>query len=209
VDYDEMLPYSIAAFLNPVQYISWKNESDNDRVAHELMQAIQGGLLAKEPLEKPREIGDMKISRPVPEFDSRVLDALREPGGTVRLSDKFYIEREEDHRMRKEMQRLGSTVTIRASRQSGKSSLLVRGLDQAKQAGAKTILLDMQRVDKDHQTSLDVFLRYFAEFLVDKLSEDVDRIDKYWKRSLSPQEKLTNLFADFIFDTIERNALLQ
>ncbi len=208
VAFDKMLPYSISAFLNPLQYIIWNGESDNDRVAREIMQAIQGELPVKEPQVVSGTTLEENISKPVPEFDARILDELREPGGTVRLQDRFYIERDEDRRMKNEMKRLGSTVTIRAARQSGKSSLLVRGLDQAKQSGAKTILLDMQRVDKDHRASIDVFLRYFAEFIVFKLSLDVDVIDKYWKRSLSPQEKLTNLFTDFIFDNIERNLVI-
>jgi hypothetical protein len=208
VDYDEMLPYSIAAFLNPLQYITWRSENDNERVTRELMQAIHGELPAKEPREKSPAVAEETISKPVPEFDARVLDELREPGGTVRLQDKFYIERDEDRRMKNEMSRLGSTVTIRAARQTGKSSLLVRGLNQAEQAKAKTILLDMQRVDKDHRTSIDAFLRYFAEFIVYKLSEDAEVIDKYWRRSLSPQEKLTNLLADFIFDKVNRNLVI-
>lgn len=208
VAYDEMLPFAISAFLNPLQYIAWDSEHDNDRVARELVEAIQGVLPAKEPHETTPAMIEEKISKPVPEFDARVLDELREPGGTVRLQDKFYIKREEDRRMENEMKRLGSTVTIRAARQSGKSSLLVRGLDQAKQSGANTMLLDMQRVDRDHLASLDVFLRYFAEFIVFKLSQDADAIDRYWRRSLSPQEKLTNLFTDFIFDKVDRNLVI-
>jgi AAA-like domain/TIR domain/Trypsin-like peptidase domain len=208
VAYDGLLPYSISAFLNPLQYISWKNEGDNERVVRELIQALHGQLPAKEPQEKILVVAEEKLSKPVPEFDARILEELREPGGTVRLRDKFYIKRDEDRRMENEMKRLGSTVTIRAARQSGKSSLLVRGLDQAKQAGAKTILLDMQRVDKDHRASIDIFLRYFAEFIVFKLSLDVDLIDRYWRRSLSPQEKLTNLFADFILDNLDRNLVI-
>ena len=209
VGLDGMLPYSISAFLNPLQYIVWNDENDNERVTRELMQAIQGELLAKDPtIATPLVVSEDSVSRPVPEFDARILDELREPGGTVRLRDRFYIKRDEDRRMENEMKRLGSTVTIRAARQSGKSSLLVRGLDQAKQSGARTLLLDMQRVDKDHRTSIDVFLRYFAEFIVDKLMLDVDVIDRYWKRSLSPQEKLTNLFMDFVFENIDRNLVI-
>jgi hypothetical protein len=208
VAYDEMLPFSISAYLNPLQYIAWDSERDNDRVARELVEAIQGVLPVKESREKTSAVVEEKISKPVPEFDARLLDELREPGGTVRLQDKFYIERDQDRRMENEMKRLGSTVTIRAARQTGKSSLLVRGLNRAEQVGAKTILLDMQRVDSDHRTSIDVFLRYFAEFVVYQLSEDVEMIDRYWRWSLSPQEKLTNLFADFIFDKVERNLVI-
>lgn len=205
VAYHETLPFSIAAFLNPFQYVTWEGESDNNRVAQEIVQAVQGELPMKEPPEKPQVTMEEKITRPVPEFDVRVLDELREPGGTLRLQDKFYVKRDEDRRMDNEIKHLGSTITIRAARQTGKSSLLVRGLDQAKQSGADTILMDMQRVDKDHLISLDVFLRYLAEYILTKLSQDTEVIDRYWRKRLSPQEKLTILLEDFVFDKVHRN----
>jgi AAA domain-containing protein/TIR domain-containing protein/trypsin-like peptidase len=208
VAYEDILPYSISAFLNPLQYILWNNEDDHERVLKELIEAMQGNLPAKEPQETIRAIPEEKVSKPTPEFDARILDELQMPGGTVRLQDKFYIERDEDVRIKNEMKRLGATVTIRAARQSGKSSLLVRGIQQAKQVGANTLMLDMQRVDKDHLTSLDVFLRYFAEFVLFKLSQDADVIDRFWRRSLSPQEKLTSLFEDQILEKVERNVVI-
>jgi tetratricopeptide (TPR) repeat protein len=208
VSYDALLPYSISAFLNPLQYIVWNDDSDNERVAKEVIQAMQGQLPAKSPHEINNVASEENISKSVTEFDARILDELQMPGGTVRLQDKFYIERDEDRRLRSEMKRMGTTITIHAPRQSGKSSLLIRGLEQAKQAGANRMLLDMQRVDKDHLASFDAFLRYFAEFVVFKLSQDADVIDRHWRRSLSPQEKLTNLFEDFIFDKVDRNLVI-
>jgi hypothetical protein len=207
VAYDGLLPYSISAFLNPLQYISWNHAGDNERVVRELIQAMQGQLPAKEPRERVEMVPDI-ISKPTPEFDARILDELQMPGGTVRLQDKFYIEREADIRLKNESKRLGSTVTIRAARQSGKSSLLVRGIQQAKLAGADTLMLDMQRVDKDHLTSLDVFLRYFAEYVVYKLSQGAAVIDRCWQRRLSPQEKLTSVFEDQILEQVERNLVI-
>jgi AAA domain-containing protein/TIR domain-containing protein/trypsin-like peptidase len=208
VVYEDILPYSISAFLNPLQYILWNSVDDHERVLRELIEAMQGQLPAKEPQEKIKIVTEAEVAKPKPEFDARILDELQMPGGTVRLQDKFYVERDEDTRIKTEMKRLGATVTIRAARQSGKSSLLVRGIQQAKQSGANTLMLDMQRVDKDHLTSLDVFLRYFAEYVVFKLSQDADMIDRFWRRSLSPQEKLTSLFEDQILEKVERNVVI-
>lgn len=208
VAYEDILPYSISAFLNPLQYILWKNENDNERVVGELIEAIQGQLSPKEPYEKARVTTEEKIIRPVPEFDAGILDELQMPGGAVKLQDRFYVEREDDNRLRKEMNRLGTTVTIRAARQTGKSSLLVRGIHQARELGADTVLLDMQRVDKDHLTSLDIFLRYFAEYIIFKLSQDVDIINRYWQRNLSPQEKLTSLLEDHVLEKVNGKLVL-
>jgi len=40
----------------------------------------------------------------------------------------------------------GALTTIRASRQKGKSSLLVRGVQHARQNGANIVTLDLQRL---------------------------------------------------------------
>lgn len=208
VAYDDLLPYAISAFLNPLQYIVWNHAGDNERMVRELIQAMQGKLPAKGPPESIRTVAEEKISKPAPEFDARILDELEMPGGTVGLDDQFYIERDEDTRLKNTMKRLGATVTIRAARQSGKSSLLVRGLQQAKQAGANTVLLDMQRVGKDYLTSLDVFLRYFAEYVVFKLSQDAEVIDRFWQKRLSPHEKLTSVFEAQVLEKVDRNLVI-
>ena len=105
VAYDGLLPYSISAFLNPLQYIVWNNERDNERLIGELIQAMQGQLPVKEPQEKIRVIAEENLSKPTPEFDARILDELEMPGGTVLLQDKFYIERDEDTRLKNAMKR--------------------------------------------------------------------------------------------------------
>jgi hypothetical protein len=66
----------------------------------------------------------------------------------------------------------------------------------------------MQRVDKDHLISLDVFLRYFAEYIVYKLSQDADVIDRFWQKKLSPQEKVTSVFESQVLEKVERNLVI-
>lgn len=68
------------------------------------------------------------LFKPLEQFDPQLLDTLREPGGTVSLSDKFYIERKDDEALKRQVSANRSITTIRAARQTGKSSLLVRGL---------------------------------------------------------------------------------
>jgi hypothetical protein len=141
---------------------------------------------------------DNNLHPPLPEFDPRLVDAMEAPGGVVKLRDRFYIERHADAQLRREVTKAGSTTTIRASRQTGKSSLLVRGINEARQNGARVVNLDLQRVDGDRLASPDLFLRDLAEFIVRKLRLDVSEVDRAWKGSLGPQDKLTYLMEDYI-----------
>ena len=101
-----------------------------------------------------------------------------------RLRDRFYIERDADTELKREIVRPGTITTIRASRQTGKSSLLVRGIHHALQQKAKVITLDLQRVDEEYLTSLDRFLRFLAEFIVRKLHLDVTEVVRGWQSGM-------------------------
>ncbi len=135
---------------------------------------------------------------PVPQADASLLAELAAPGGALKLRDQFYIEREADARLRAEVVKLGSTTTIRAPQQTGKSSLLVRGVQHARDNGAKIVSLDLQRVDEEHLASPDTFLRYLAELIVRKLRLDVAEVDAAWDSSLGPQDKLTYFMEDYV-----------
>jgi hypothetical protein len=141
---------------------------------------------------------DETLHSPLPEFDPRFLEELEAPGGAVKLRDKFYIERDADTRLKNEVVRSGTTTTIRAARQTGKSSLLVRGVHHARQNGAKVVLLDLQRVDRDCLETPDGFLHYLAEFIVRKLRLDLGEVEKSWRGSLGSQDKLTYLIENYI-----------
>ena len=163
IAYEGLLPYAIAAFLNPLQYVVWQSEADNERLSHDILAAVEGRLPERPPIqarpvvagftvsEDGRVITDDNSLHPaLPEFDAGFLEELEAPGGAVKLRDRFYIEREADNRLKREVVKQGSTTTIRAARQTGKSSLLVRGVQHACEHGAKVVYLDMSRVDKGH-----------------------------------------------------------
>ena len=211
IAYEGLLPYSINVFLNPLQYVVWESDADNEHVGHNILAAIEGQLPEQTPIQIAPAGASLTISedgrpvangetmpRPLPEFDPRFLDELEAPGGTVKLRDKLYIERDADAQLKRQVARAGAITTIRASRQTGKSSLLVRGMQHARQNGAKVVNLDIQRVDREHLETPDAFLRYLAEHIVRKLRLDVAEVEKAWGDSLGPQDKLTYLMEDYV-----------
>lgn len=220
IAYEGPLPYSIDFFLNPLHYLIWREEGDpaaeNERVGREILTAIEEGRLPeRKPIQRRAGAGEElvlsedgravldadggadEIHPPLPEFDPRFIEKLPAPGGAVRLRDELYVERDADGRLRREVVKRGSTTTIRAARQTGKSSLLVRGVHHARECDAKVVCLDLQRVDQDHLETADAFLRYLAEFIVRKLRLDVG-VERQWRGSLGPQDKLTCLIEDYV-----------
>ncbi|MBN1993916.1 MAG: AAA-like domain-containing protein [Anaerolineae bacterium] len=219
--YEGLLPYSIAALLNPVQYVVWQNEADNKNVAREILAAVKGQLPQQKPIqiepateaniisEDGRPVADdERIQPPLPEFDPRFLAELEVPGGAVKLRDKLYIEREADKHLKREIVKWGATITIRAPRQTGKISLLMRGIREARQSGAKVISLDFQGFGHDQLVSCDVFLREFAETMCHELRLDPADLEKAWRGSLGAQNKLTYFMEDYILPAFEGPIIL-
>lgn len=216
IAFEGLLPYSVAAFIDPLHYVMWQGEADDEQVAQDILAAIEGRSSKRAPIQVSSVTHAVTISEdgrlvhddealhpPLPEFDPRFLEELEAPGGAVKLRDKFYMERDADARLKREIVKSGTTTSIRASRQTGKSSLLVRGMHHARQNGAKVVHLDMQRVDGDFLQSHDVFLHYLAEFIVRQLRLDLAEVEKLWRGTLGPQDKLTYLLEDYILPEMD------
>jgi hypothetical protein len=136
------------------------------------------------------------VSLPPPraEFNPNFLQELQPPSGAVKLSDPLYVERDVDQRMKLEIVKAGTTINIRAPRQTGKTSLLMRGLHLARGQGHRVVFCDLQAVDWDNIASLEKFLQYLAQFVFSELQLDVREVDHAWHSSPLPSTyKLTSL----------------
>src|SRR5262245_43089900 len=95
--------------------------------------------------------------------------SLEPVGGAVPLGSPFYIERKSDEDFRAAIARKDSIVLVKGARQVGKTSLLARGLQQARVAGAKVVLTDLQKLNANQLTSLESFYLALAGMLADQL----------------------------------------
>ena len=222
VAYTDPMPYRLGAYLDPLQYALWQSESDNEPLAQAILEAINSAApLPQESVEflgvgagatvseDGRVISDEEtMPAPLPETDPRFIEELEVPSGAVKLRSKFYIERRADAQVRRQVLRSGTATTIRAPRQTGKSSLLVRGVHHARENGCKVAHLDFQLVDSDYLQTLDIFLRHFAEMIARRLRLDPAEVEKSWRGSLGSQDKLTYLLEDYILPETEAPIVL-
>jgi len=72
-----------------------------------------------------------------------------------------------------------SIVLLKGARQMGKTSLMARGLQQARKAGARVVLTDFQKLNSTHLQSVDNLLLCLAQAIAEQLDLDV-----------APEEKL-------------------
>ncbi len=124
--------------------------------------------------ERPQRL---KFPRPLaiktPDASAGLTEPLEPVGGAMPLDSRFYIERTTDAEFHTAMARQDSIVLIKGARQVGKTSLLARGLQQARETGVRVVLTDFQKLPAVHLETPDAFFFALAQLIADQLDTDV------------------------------------
>lgn len=155
------LPYPLNAWLDPIQYALWRGESDTARLLDELVRAA-GGV----PLSRAGVVGSPATSRDGPPLYSAPLPP---PGGSLDAEDPWYIHRNTDRTGLSVIDHQGITLTIKGSRQMGKSSLLIRILAAAINRGKRCVLVDFQLFGRDALRQESAFFKHFCGSIANQL----------------------------------------
>lgn len=127
---------------------------------------------------------------------------LEPVGGAVPLDSKFYIERPADAEFRFAILRRDMIVLVKGPRQVGKTSLLARGLQQAREAGAKIVLTDFQLLNASQVETVETLFLTLAGMIAEKLRLDY-RPAQSWKAHLGPNINFTDFMEQAVLGRIE------
>src|SRR5262249_32549315 len=158
VDFEGPLPDSISGILQGRQYASWKGPQDNNLVVLKVMGALRAPL--------------QKFAQPI---------KLESVGGALPLASKFYIFRPTDEDLRAAITRNDSIVLIKGARQMGKTSLMARGLHEARAEGARVVLTDFQKLNADHLQTAEALFTTILDIVAEQLELDVN-LEQVWNR---------------------------
>lgn len=111
------------------------------------------------------------------------------PGGAMPLNSMFYIVRRTDDDFRAALTQHESIVLIKGARQVGKTSLLARGLQQARRAGSAIVLTDFQHLPATAFESSEKLTLILAELIADQLDLPV-LPHQVWNDFLGPGSNL-------------------
>jgi hypothetical protein len=211
-------PYDLAGYLDRVQTAFWRNGKDDLPLARELLAAIADPGAKAQPRKartrRPEMLGpDGTVSAagapaaPLPGFDPRWLNALDNSGGAVRLASPFYVERDIDGNACAAILKDGVTVRIEGARQTGKSSLLARLFQHARDKELPAVYIDFQILDKRQFSDLDTLLLHLARLIASKMKPN-RQPSAYWDSELGAKNKLTEFIGTEILDHIEKPLVL-
>ncbi len=160
------LEYELDCFLGRLQYTRWEGAADSPRLLAAVLAAANGdgggpAELPPLPASPPAAIDPR---RPRPAVDPRIHSA---PGGTLKIDNAFYIQREADEEVLRRAQLVGETLVIKAPRQMGKSSLLLRYLAACQQASKHTALFDFSLLSQAELDDYGNLLSDLGAFLLE------------------------------------------
>lgn len=145
-------------------------------------ESVPGGPLAPKSAAASTVDAPAESPASLPAFPPALLDPA---GGAVPIASKFYVTRSTDEEFRAAMARHDMIVLVKGARQVGKTSLLARGLQQAREAGCHVVLTHFQTFNASHLQSAETLLMAIAELIADQLDLDVTPAD-VWDSRLGP-----------------------
>jgi transcriptional regulator with XRE-family HTH domain len=124
------------------------------------------------------------------------------PNGAVHLGSPFYLERAPlEEQVYQEIRKPGALVRIKAPREMGKTSLLLRVLDSAKCLGYRTVSLNLEQVDQAILSDLNQFLRWLCANVARQLQLK-PKLNEYWDEDLGSKISCTSYFQDYLLESI-------
>ncbi|MGB3301018.1 MAG: AAA-like domain-containing protein [Phormidesmis sp.] len=133
---------------------------------------------------------------------------MEEPEGRVPLDSAFYIARTPvEIDCYEAVVRPGSLIRIKAPRQMGKTSLLVRTLAHAQSQGLETVRLSFEMADNKALNNLDDFLQWFCASVTEEL-DMADRLADYWQGARGIVRRAQRYFERYLLTELDRPMVL-
>src|SRR5918993_1791404 len=161
-----------------------------------------------ELLEEFVKMEPASVSIPRPQVRVEPWAALEAPAGAVRPQSPFYIERVADSQLRHQLAGQGTTTTIQAGRQTGKTSLLTHAINTYQSELGKMIYLDFHLVDETSGENLTSVLHFLSEASAEQLDLDLDVVDKYWQAARNPAQTFNRFLQHEMLMRFDRPVLL-
>ena len=134
--------------------------------------------------------------------------SLEYPGGGISFSSPFYIERTEyEARAYQEITRPGSILRIKGPRKMGKSSLMLRIIDQADSEGYKVVNIDLMQADSAILNDLDRLLRWLCLHICQQLDIEA-KLDEYWNELIGSKLSCSQFLHQYVLETVDDPLLL-
>ncbi|MBP5977375.1 AAA-like domain-containing protein [Brasilonema sp. CT11] len=133
----------------------------------------------------------------------------RFPSGLVPLGSPYYIEQSEiTTQVYKEIINPGALIRMKAPQEMGKTSLLLRIVEYAKQIGYHTVSLNLQeQIDQTILSDLNRFLRWLCANISCQLELE-PRLDEFWDEDIGSKVSCSLYLRNYVLEQINSPLVL-
>ncbi|PSB09029.1 serine/threonine protein kinase [Pleurocapsa sp. CCALA 161] len=125
------------------------------------------------------------------------------PSGSVPLDSPFYLQRPlVEEQVEREIRKPGALIRIKAPKEMGKTSLMLRILDYANQHQYHTVGLNLEQADQSILSDLNQFLRWLCANISRQLGRK-PMLDEYWDEDMGSKISSTLYLQDYILESID------
>ena len=130
------------------------------------------------------------------------------PSGSIPLGSPFYLRRSSiEEQVEREIKKPGALIRIKAPKEMGKTSLLLRILHYANQQGYQTASLNLEQADQAILSDLNQFLRWLCANISRQLKRK-PMLDEYWDEDMGSKISSTLYLEDYILEHIDTPLVL-
>ncbi len=130
------------------------------------------------------------------------------PSGSVPLNSPFYIERSPiEKQIDLEISKPGTLVRIKAPKEMGKTSLLIRAIERAKKKGYRVVQINLEEWNNSILENIDRFLYCLCKSVTKQLNLPLKIVD-YWDEDIGSKVSCTQYFAHYLLRQINSPIIL-
>ncbi|NET61412.1 MAG: serine/threonine protein kinase [Symploca sp. SIO2E6] len=130
------------------------------------------------------------------------------PSGSVPLDSPFYLKRSSlEEQVYREIEKPGALIRIKAPREMGKTSLLLRVIDYANHLDYHTVSLNLEQVDQAILRDSNQFLRWLCANIARQLRRK-PMLDEFWDEDLGSKISCTLYFEEYLLESINTPLIL-
>lgn len=130
------------------------------------------------------------------------------PSGAIPLNSPFYIERTTiETQVYEEIKKPGALVRIKAPKEMGKTSLLLRTLDYASRQDYQTVSLSLEQIDDVILNDLNRFLRWLCANISRQLGIE-PQLEEYWDEDIGCKISCSIYLRNYILKQINTSLVL-
>lgn len=203
---DMRLNHDLENYLQGIAQCEWDSPADTPLLVQAVLDCIneRGEWVSNEQKshDDRKQYQSEQLPTPFPVADPEL------PQGQVRLDSAFYVERAPvETQCYKEILQPGALIRIKAPRQMGKTSLMSRVLDKAREQGYRVVPLSFQHADVSVFSNLNQLLQWFCGKVARKLRLS-HQIDQDWTETYGSKDNCTMYFENYLLTAVESPLVL-